>query len=132
MEKNNRKYRVCFIDYIWYVAERFSEREHNNLNGGRLLFMCWLFAILIPVIIPIAFRYLGCIIALAAVIPICFLPSLFCKLRYTAGRRTALREHYRDMKRRVRRLITIILVAFALTMADVLLMFLLGFIHWGK
>ena len=128
MEKNNRKYRICFIDYIWYVAERFSEREHNNLNGGMLLFMCWLFAILIPVIIPIAFRYLGCIIALAAVIPLCFLPSLFC----TAGRRTALREHYHDMKHPVRRLITIILVAFALTIADFILMFHLGFIHWGK
>ena len=120
MEKNNRKYRICFIDYIWYVAERFSEREHNNLNGGMLLFMCWLFAILIPVIIPIAFRYLGCIIALAAVIPLCFLPSLFCKLRYTAGRRTALREHYHDMKHPVRRLITIILVAFALTSAQLI------------
>ena len=120
MEKNNRKYRICFIDYIWYVAERFSEREHNNLNGGMLLFMCWLFAILIPVVIPMAFRYLGCIIALAAVIPLCFLPSLFCKLRYTTGRRTALREHYHDMKHPVRRLITIILVAFALTIAQLI------------
>ena len=48
MEKGNRKYRVCFIDYLWYVAERFSEREHNNLNGSMLLFMCWLFVIIMP------------------------------------------------------------------------------------
>lgn len=72
-----------------------------------LLFQCWLFAILIPVVIPMAFRYLGWAIALAVVIPICFMPSLFCKLRYTAGRRTALREHYRDMKRPGRKLIHI-------------------------
>lgn len=117
---------------MWYVAERFSEREHNNLNGGALLFLCWLFVILIPVVIPMAFHYLGWAIALAVVIPLCFLPSLFCKLRYTAGRGTALREHYRDMKRPGRKLITIILVAFALTIADFILMFHLGFIHWSK
>lgn len=132
MGKGNRKYRVCFIDYLWYVAEKWSEKEHNNLNGGMLLFQCWLFAILIPVVIPMAFRYLGWAIALAVVIPICFLPSLFCKLRYTAGRRTALREHYRDMKRPGRKLITIIFVAFALTIADFILMFHFGFIHWSK
>lgn len=33
---------------MWYMAERFSEREHNNLNGGMLLFMCRLFVILMP------------------------------------------------------------------------------------
>ncbi len=117
MGKGNRKYRICFIDYLWYVAEKWSEREHNNLNGGMLLFQCWLFAILIPVVIPMAFRYL---------------PFLFCKLRYTTGRRTALHEHYHDMKRSGRRLITIILIAFALTIADFILMFHLGFIHWSK
>lgn len=45
MEKDNRKYRICFIDYMWYVAEEWSEREHNNLNGRMLLFFCWLFPI---------------------------------------------------------------------------------------
>ncbi len=77
MGKGNRKYRICFIDYLWYVAEKWSEREHNNLNGGMLLFQCWLFAILIPVVIPMAFRYLGWVIALTAVISLCFLPFLF-------------------------------------------------------
>ena len=38
MEKDKRKYRICFIDYMWYVAEIWSEREHNNLNGRMLLF----------------------------------------------------------------------------------------------
>lgn len=132
MENGNRKYRVCFIDYIWYVAEKWSEREHNNLNGGMLLFQCWLSVILIPVVIPLAFRYLGWAIAFAVVIPLCFLPSLFCKLRYTAGRRTALREHYRAMKHIGRMLIIIILIALVLMVADFALMFLFGFLHWSK
>ena len=132
MEKSNRKYRIGPIDHIWYVAERFSEREHNNLNGGMLLFQCWLFAILIPVVTPLAFRYLGWAIALAVVIPLCFLPSLFCKLRYTPERREALREHYRGMTRHGKRLIHIILIAATLTLADLALMFNFGFIHWSK
>lgn len=32
MDKDNRKYRICFIDYMWYVAEIWHEREHTNLN----------------------------------------------------------------------------------------------------
>lgn len=38
MEKSNRKYQLYPIDHIWYVAERVSERKHNNLKGGNLLF----------------------------------------------------------------------------------------------
>lgn len=30
MDKDNRKYRICFIDYMWYVAEIWHEREHNK------------------------------------------------------------------------------------------------------
>ena len=32
MEKDNRKYRICFIDYMWYVAEIWHERERTNLT----------------------------------------------------------------------------------------------------
>ena len=69
MEKDNRKYRICFIDYMWYVAEIWHEREHNNLNGKALLFLCWLFVILIPLGIPPVLRLFGWMIALAIVIP---------------------------------------------------------------
>ena len=57
MEKDNRKYRICFIDYMWYVAEIWHEREHTNLNGRMLLLFCWLFAILVPLGTPLMFRY---------------------------------------------------------------------------
>ena len=40
MDKDNCKYRICFIDYMWYVAEIWHEREHTNLNGRMLLFFC--------------------------------------------------------------------------------------------
>lgn len=59
MEEVGRKYRICFIDYMWYVAGKWSEREHNNLDGGMLLFLCWLFVILIPVATPLACCYFG-------------------------------------------------------------------------
>ena len=52
-------------------------------------------------------------------IPLCFLPDLFCKLRYTAGRREALREHYGKMKHPGRNLAKIVLIAIALIVANV-------------
>lgn len=117
MVNGNSKYRVCFIDYIWYVAERFSEREHNNLNGGMLLFLCWLAVIVLPCALLIG-RFFGWPGALAVVVILCFLPGLFCKLRYTAGRCEALRDHYRGMKRPGMKLLGIIFIAIALTVAN--------------
>ncbi|RGS57829.1 hypothetical protein, partial [Phocaeicola vulgatus] len=71
------------------------------------------------------------IYSLAIVIPLCFLPDLFCKLRYTAGRREALREHYGKMKHPGRKLAKIVLIAIALTVVNFALMFHFGFIHWA-
>lgn len=129
MEKDNRKYRFCFIDYMWYIAEKWSEREHNNLNGSALLFLCWLFAITIPLGIPLMFRCFSQIVAFAVVMIFCFLPSMFCKLRYTAGHRKVISEHYRDMKYIGRRLAEILLISIALAVANAVLMFYLGFIY---
>lgn len=129
MEKVGHKYRICFIDYMWYVAGKWSEREHNNLDGGMLLFLCWLFVILIPVATPLACCYFGMGVGLAVVISLCFLPSLFCKIRYTEGRRTVLREHFRSMKCLGRRLFLIILIALALMLVNFVLMLHIGFIH---
>lgn len=131
MERNRHKYRICFIDYIWYAAEKWSAREHNNLNGGMLLFLVWTFAILLPLGVPTAFHFLSHIAALAIVLILCLVPGLFCKLRYTAGRREALQERYRDMKHPGRILCRIILATIALTVANAVLMFHLGFIHWS-
>lgn len=128
MEKSNRKYRFCFIDYMWYVAEKWSEREHTNLNGNMLLFQCWLFAILIPVVMPLAFRIFSWGIAFVTVMILCFLPSIFCKWRYTTGRREALREHYRDMKHPGRRLGKIVLTIIALIFVNIALIYIFGFI----
>ena len=100
---------------MWYMAERFSEREHNNLNGGMLLFMSWLFVIIMPLALTLGY-FFGPTIAMSSLI-IVLLPSVFCKLRYTPTRREALRDHYRGMKRPGRRLTRIILVAIALTVA---------------
>ena len=131
MEKDNRKYRICFIDYMWYVAEIWHERERTNLNGRMLLFWCWLFVLLIPLGVPPILRLFGWMIGLAIVIPLCFLPDLFCKLRYTAGRREALREHYGKMKHPGRKLAKIVLIAIALIVANVALIVHLGLKHWA-
>ncbi len=122
MERNRRRYRICFIDYIWYVAETWSAREHNNLNGGMLIFLGWLYAILIPSVLLLG-HFLGWLYALLSV-ALCFLPGLFCTLRYTAGRREFLREHYGKLKHPGRKLVRIILWGMALTVVNFTWVFL--------
>jgi len=116
MVNDNRKFKPCVIDRIWYVAETWSAREHNNLNGGMLLFLGWLFAIVIPggLLIGYFFRPRCAILTIA----LCFLPSLFCKLRYTAERREALSGHYGKLKHPGRKLAKIILCGIALTILN--------------
>lgn len=104
-------------------------REHSPLNGRMLLLFCWLFAILIPLGIPLLFCLFNWMIAFTTAMILCFLPALFCQLRYTAERREALREHYGKMKHPGRKLAQIVLVAIALTAANVALMFHFGFIY---
>lgn len=116
MKSANYKFSPCFIDHIWYVAETWSAREHNNLNGAMLLFLGWLFAILIPGGLLIGY-FFGRQYAFSA-IALCFLPSLFCKFRYTAERREALTEHYGKLKHPGRKLAKIILWGIALTIVN--------------
>ena len=132
MERNRRKYQICFIDCMWYAAEKWSAREHNNLNGGMLLFLVWAFAILLPLGEPTAFHFLSRIAALTIMLALCLVPGLFCKFRYTVGRCEALQERYHDMKHPGQILCRIVLAAIALTVANVALMFHFGFIHWSR
>lgn len=38
MKSATDRFKPCFTDYIWYVAETWSAREHTNLNGGSPLY----------------------------------------------------------------------------------------------
>lgn len=131
MEKDKRKYRFCFIDYMWYVAEICSERLHNRLNGSGLLFLCWLYVVLIPFGTPLALHFFSRVVAFPILMFLCFLPDLFCKLRYTTGRWEALHEHYRGLKHPGRRLAKIVLASITLTAANFALMFHFGFMYWA-
>lgn len=50
-------------------------------------------------------------------------------LRYTAGHRKVISEHYRNMKHIGRRLAEILLISIALAVGNAVLMFYLGFIY---
>ena len=64
------------------------------------------------------FRCFSQIVAFAVVMIFCFLPSMFCKLRYTTGRCKTIREHYREMKHPGRNLLKIVLISIALAVAN--------------
>jgi len=81
-----------------------------------LLFLGWLFAIVIPGGLLIGY-FFGPQCAILT-IALCFIPSVFCKLRYTAGRREALCGHYGKLKHPGRKLAKIILWCIALTIVN--------------
>ena len=84
-----------------------------------LLFLGWLFAIVIPggLLIGYFFGPQCAILTLA----LCFMPSIFCKFRYTANHREALRCHYGKLKHPGRKLTKIILCCIALTIVNLAL-----------
>ncbi len=108
----------------------WSDRDHNILLGGLLWFLCWLYVILIPLGLPLALHLFSWVVAVPVEIILCLFPALLCKLRYTSGRRSVLLEHYGKMKHPGRKLVQIAIVAIALTVVNVALMFHLGFIHF--
>ncbi len=126
---SERKYRFCFLDRIWFAAESWSRKVHNNLSGSSLFFFCWLWIVAIPVFIPLALHYLHCLIAVITLPIVCLIPSLLCKLRYTPERRKAIARHYGKLRHPGREVALIILVSILLTVASFTLMFHLGFIH---
>ena len=131
MERNTRKYKFFFIDYIWYVAEK-SRENGSPTSGGQMLFLCWIFAVEVPLVMPMAFHILNRVVAFVAMLILLLVPELFCKFRYTAGRREALQEHYKGMKHYVLKQLLILLAAFAMAAANTALMFHLGFMHWSR
>ena len=56
MKTNKPTCRICFLDHVWYVAERWSEEEHNHLKGDTMLQGCWCVAVLVPVLLPLLAR----------------------------------------------------------------------------
>lgn len=129
MWNSERKYRFCFLDRIWYAAEGWSRREHNNLSGNSLFFFCWLWIVTIPVFIPLALHYLGRLIAIISLPLVCLIPTLFCKLRYTPDRRKAIARHYGKLRHPGSELALTVLVFLLLTVASFALMYHLGLIH---
>lgn len=130
MEQGRHRYRICCLDYVWYVAEQWSDRMHNNLKGDAMLQGCWCIVVLVPVLLPLLSR-LSWVVALVAGVVLAVFPLVWCQFRYTAGRREALRARYRDLKHPGRKLGGIILLAIALGVANLAWMASLGFIHFA-
>lgn len=129
MENSEPKYKFCVLDHIWYVAESWSRREHNNLSGKTLFFFCWLWIVVIPLYIPLSNHYFG-LLPTAVLFPlVIFIPSLFCKLRYTPDRQEAIVRHYGKLKHPGRKLALVILIFFLLTVTSFSLMFHFNFMH---
>lgn len=90
--------RYFIFDYIWYIGEALKRKEGSPSSGDTLLLFTWLFAFLIPLIMPLMYQFLGNPTAIILGFCLIFLPILFCKLRYTKQWREAIFKHYSGIK----------------------------------
>lgn len=114
MRQSNHTCKICFLDRIWYVGERMRETG-SPTSGGQILFLGWLFAVVVPLGVPLAGHYLDWVGRISTFVLLIFLPVIFCKLRYTPSLTAAIRERCRNMKRIGRKFALILLGIAALT-----------------
>ncbi len=120
--------RFTVLDYIWYVAETIGKREYNNMTGLSILLIIWCLGILIPLLTPLMYWLCGNPTTIILALILCFLPFVFCRLRYTAARKQMIEQHYSSMKRLWRRMFMIAMTAFILAAFNFALMFYFGLI----
>lgn len=90
--------RYYVFDYIWYIGEVLKRKNGCPSSGDTLLLLTWLFAFLIPLIIPLMYQFLGNPATIIFGFILIFPPIIFCKLRYIQQRREAIFEHYIGIK----------------------------------
>ncbi len=121
--------RFTVLDYIWYVSEAIREKECNyNMSGLTILSFIWLFCILVPLIAPLMYSFLGNPTTIIVSLILMFLPELFCWLRYTSARKQSILQHYSGMRHLWRRMFIIATTALILSAFNFGLMYHLGFI----
>lgn len=101
------KFNLSLIDYIWYTGERFHQREQNPGDGNMLIMISWYCTLFLPLLSIINKLEISLIIQIAVSILLIFVPSLFCRFRYTSRRKEAIKLRYKNKKNWGRRLLII-------------------------
>ncbi len=120
--------RYYIFDYIWYIGEALKCKDGSPSSGDTLLLFLWLFAFLIPLIIPLTYQLLGNPTAMILGLGMIFLPILFCKLRYSKKRCKAIFEHYSGIKNIFTRWIVLFVAIIVIAAINFMLMYHFGFI----
>ena len=119
--------RYYIFDYIWYIGEALK-REGSPSSGATLLLLTWLFAFLMPLIMPFMYQLLGIPVVIFLGLAMIFLPILLCKLRYTRQRREAIFKHYSGIKNIFTRWLVLFGAIIVIAAINFMLMYHMGFI----
>ena len=120
--------RYYIFDYIWYVGEALKRKEGSPSSGDTLLLLTWLFAFLIPLIMPLMYHKLGNPATMIIGFGLIFFTILFCKLRYTKQRREAIFKHYSGIKKIFTRWLVLFSAIIVIAAINFMLMYHFGFI----
>lgn len=120
--------RYYIFDYIWYIGEALKRKNGCPSSGDTLLLLTWLFAFLIPLIMPLMYHKLGNPATMIFGFGLIFLPILFCKLRYTRQQREAIFKHYSGIKNIFTRWLVLFSAIIEIAAMNFMLMYHFGFI----
>lgn len=119
--------RYYIFEYIWYIGEALK-RKGSPSSGNSLLLHTWLFAFLIPLIMPLMYQLLGNPMTIILGLAMIFLPILFCKLRYPKQRREAIFKDYSGIKNIFTRWLVLFSAIIVIAAMNFMLMYRMGFI----
>lgn len=116
------------FDYIWFIGEELKRKYGSPSSGDTLLLFTWMFVFLIPLIMPLMYQLLGNPATMILGLSLVFLPSIFCKLRYTELRRKVILAHYSGIKNIFTRWFILFAAIIVLAILNFMLMYHLAFI----
>lgn len=120
--------RYYVFDYIWYIGEALKRKNGCPSSGDTLLLLTWLFAFLIPLIIPLMYQFLGNPATIIFGFILIFPPIIFCKLRYPKQRREAIFKDYSGIKNIFTRWLVLFSAIIVIAAMNFMLMYRMGFI----
>ncbi|WP_337431470.1 hypothetical protein [Bilophila sp.] len=125
------KLNMSLIDYVWYVGERFHQREQSPGDGNMLIAICWYCTFFLPLLSVVNKLKISLVLQLLGSIVLIIVPFVFCHIRYNQKNKYLIGLQYKNKKHWGRRLLIIWSFLLAVIIMEFIVMIKIGFWHIG-
>ena len=89
---------MSLIDYVWYVGERFHQREQSPGDGNMLIAICWYCTFFLPLVSVVNKLNISLVLQLLGSIILIVVPFVFCHVRYNQKNKYLIGLQYKNKK----------------------------------